>query len=445
MSDLKNTVINFLEKYNLTDKTIIVGFSGGHDSICLLDVISKISSEYKGITLIAAHFNHNWRGEESKAEQERCREYCKKNNIEFYTKTANVSMKKSEAVARAIRYDFFEKAMKDCNADALLTAHNKNDNAETVIYRVIKGTGITGLRGILPKVNSIYRPLLAVTRDEIDEYLKENDLIPNEDSSNNDTKYKRNFIRHKLIPMAKEINQNIVDSLNTLSMVSSDEFNIIDEYMKLIKAQIFSEKTLLTQKYLPLSNFVKRKIIYDLLVENDIDYDSEKIYNIYTFVEENSKSKSGKKISISKGVWLFVNEKIIEIVYKTEKNTSELNIRLEGEYEFGDYMFEITSVFDLPDKFPSDSKNFAYIDLSENDLDFVLRTRRDGDIINPLGMKGSMKLKKYLISKSVPQHKKDNLILLCKENEVFWVAGLGLSNKIHVTDKPTHKISIKHK
>lgn len=442
---LKDKVSEFLNKYHLTDKTLVVGFSGGHDSMCLLDILFRLSSVLS-FKLVAAHLNHNWRGIESKMEQDVCRKFCEERQIEFYTKTAALNMKQSEAVARAMRYDFFTRAIEKYKADALLTAHNKDDNAETLLYRVIKGTGVTGLKGIAENRDYIYRPLLDVTREEIDEYCESNNLLPNNDSSNADVKYKRNFIRHNLLPMAKEINENVVDALQSLSRVASDESAIIDEYMDYVKSVIIVNGSIITERYMNLSAPVKRKLIYDMVVAHNLDYDSDKIYNLYKFAEENHTSQNGTKMSLTSGLWLFVSSQIIEIITKTPKLEDEVLVRLEGSYEIGDYVFEISSYAgeDIT-KFPADTSYTAYVDLRDIDLDFVLRTRHDGDIINPLGMVGTMKLKKYLISKSVPQHKKDDLILLCKDNEVLWVAGLGLSNKILVTDKPTHKIVLRSK
>ncbi len=443
---MKDKVLEFLNKYNLTDKTIIVGFSGGHDSMCLLDILFKLSTKYP-FKLIAAHFNHNWRGVEAKMEQDICRKFCEDRQIEFYTKTAALNIKQSEAVARAMRYDFFNRAIQKYNADALFTAHNKNDNAETILYRVIKGTGVTGLKGIAEKRDNIYRPLIDITRDDIDEYCQDNNLIPNNDSSNENVKYKRNFIRHKLIPMAEEINENVLDSLTSLARVAADESRIIDEYMHYVKSVVMVNDSIVTERYINMSPAVKRKLIYDLVTSQKLDYDSQKIYEIYDFIEQNRDSNSGTKMSLSSGLWLYVSSKIIELVVKTPKLEDEVLVRLEGSYEIGDYIFEIsTYAGDDISSYPPDNSYTAYINLTDVDLDFVLRTRKDGDIINPLGMSGSMKLKKYLISKSVPQHKKDDLILLCTpDNEVLWVAGLGLSNKIQVTDKPTHKITLRKK
>ena len=345
-----------------------------------------------------------------------------------------------------MRYDFFDNEIKEFNSDGLITAHNKNDNAETVLYRIIKGTGIKGLKGIAEKRDYIYRPLLDITRDEIDEYCKNNNLTPNNDSSNENIKYKRNFIRHKLIPLATEINENAIESIVSLSKVATDESNIIDEYMEYVKSAVMQDNYIQSPNYLALSEPVKRRLLYDLITSHNIDYDSEKIYNLYEFIKDNISSNSGVKTSLTKGLWLYVSSRTIEIITKTEKVQEEVLIRLEGTYEIGNKIFEIsTYAGENIEEFPDDNSYTAFINLRDIDLDLTLRTRRDGDIINPLGMSGSMKLKKYLISKSIPQHKKDNLILLCKDNEVLWVAGIGLSNKIHVTDIPTHKISLRGK
>ena len=150
MQDIVGRVAEFLKRYNLQDKTVIVGFSGGFDSMCLLDVLSKIKElpDFYDLNVVAAHFNHNWRGEESLREQEVCRIFASAKGMEFYTKTAPKNIKKTENDARIARYEFFEEAYEEYDADAVFTAHNYDDNAETLLYRIVKGTGIVGLRGI---------------------------------------------------------------------------------------------------------------------------------------------------------------------------------------------------------------------------------------------------------------------------------------------------------
>ena len=133
-------VSKFLKKYQLEDKTIIVGFSGGFDSMCLLDILSKLhnTEEFKELNIIAAHFNHNWRGAEALKEQEICKLFASSKGFEFYTKTGAVPLKKSENEARLARYEFFEDAYEYYDADAVFTAHNRDDNAETVLLRLME-------------------------------------------------------------------------------------------------------------------------------------------------------------------------------------------------------------------------------------------------------------------------------------------------------------------
>ena len=143
---MKETVKNIIQKYiNIScESTFIVGFSGGWDSMCLLDIMNKLSKEY-GFLLVAAHLNHNWRGKESEEEKERCLAFCEENDITFISDTLPEGTKASEAIARELRYDFFKRTAQEFEADAILTAHTKSDNAETILYRIIKGTGLNGL------------------------------------------------------------------------------------------------------------------------------------------------------------------------------------------------------------------------------------------------------------------------------------------------------------
>lgn len=242
-------IADFLRRYELQDKTIIVGFSGGYDSMCLLDILSKLKEqeEFWEMSVIAAHFNHNWRGEEALKEQEVCRLFAASRGMDFYTKTAPNGLKKSENEARIARYEFFEEAFEEYDADAVFTAHNKDDNAETVLYRVTKGTGLVGLKGISVKRNCFYRPLLKITRSEIVNYCEENNLNPNNDSSNADISYKRNYLRLNIIPALEKINPSVKESLNTLAEVATSENEIIEEYLSTLRDKVMQGDSMSTQ------------------------------------------------------------------------------------------------------------------------------------------------------------------------------------------------------
>ena len=400
-----NTVNDFIKKYKLSG-TFLVAFSGGYDSMCLLNILCDL-----GYKPVAIHLNHNWRGEESRKEEENCKNFAKLKDIEFYSETLSDNIAKTETSAREARYEFFEKCAKKFNSNVIFTAHNFEDNAETVIYRIIKGTGTIGLQGIAEHRNIYYRPLLSVSRTDIENYCKEHNLNPNKDSSNENTKYKRNLIRKKIIPLMKEINPNVINAVNSLSEIAKEEFD--------------------NQKFK----------IRQLLIDNKIDYDRKKIEEINDFLNENKTSKSGKRMSLGENLWLFVNSKGFEIITKTQKSDNKIKIEKEGEYRFENYIFSVKP-FDTQIKtFPNDKEFKAFISVDK--IDFVLRHRQDGDFIKPLGTKGSQKIKKYLNEKKIPQHKKDELVFLCKDSEVIWAAGLGLSETVKVTNNPTHILELR--
>ncbi len=450
MQSIVSKVIDFLKKYNLQDKTVVVGFSGGFDSMCLLDVLSDIKNmpDFYDLHIIAAHFNHNWRGEESLKEQEVCRNFANSKGLEFYTKTAAGNIRKTENDARIARYEFFQNAYDEYDADAVFTAHNYDDNAETVLYRIIKGTGILGLKGIQEKRDYFYRPLLGVKRSEIIDYCNEKELSPNRDSSNSNIIYNRNYLRLNVIPGLEKINQNVKDAINTLSEIARCDNDIIEEYLEPIMEKVFCGNGKINPDvYRALSEPVKKRVLHVFIQSLDLDYDYKKINEIYDFIESNITQRNGSTKSLATARWLYADEKTIEVIPPKKEaleeieKTPEINIEKEGEYTYGSRIFILKKysgwkLFSFPE---SDSK-LAYVDFSGVNFPLTLRTRRDGDVISPFGMSGSMKLKKYLNSKGVPRHLRDELILLCSDKEVLWVVGVGLSNKISVKDRPTHII-----
>lgn len=407
--------------------------------MCLLHALSQIKTECS-LELVGAHFNHNWRGDASKNEQIECEKFCKLRNIEFFTQTAPSDSKKTETVARELRYDFFEKAQKKYNTNIVFTAHNFEDNAETLIYRISKGTGIVGLKGIQQKRANYYRPLIEIKRADIENYCKENNLYPNNDSSNNNTVYKRNLIRHKIIPELKRINPNVVNSINNLSKIAQCELSILDEYLDKIKTDLIQNNTIKTEKFSELSPALKQKIIYDYIYSSEIDYDFKLIENAVEFLTETIQNKKVSKFSLDRTHWLYADSKRIEIITNKEKNNDEIEITKEGSYSFNNKTLTITK-YQKENPITKD-ETCIYADLSGYKK-LTLRTRRQGDIIQPLGFDGTMKLKKYLMSKKIAQHARDNLILLCDEKEVLWVAGIGLSEKIKTTKISTHKLELK--
>lgn len=442
------TVEKFLTKYDLlnSDKSYLVGFSGGADSLCLLDILNSICQNHN-IKLVAMHVNHNWRGEESHKEMDFCKSFCEQNGIDFLSTTLE-GVKHSELAAREARQEFFKECAEQYKNPVIFTGHSATDNAETLIYRIAKGTGIPGLCGILPKqeMNGLvfYRPLLQFSRNDNFNYCKERNLDFNTDSSNSDVKYKRNFIRHEIMPKFREINENSEKALNQLSNLAKNEECIVNEYLQLIYKEIREEDKFKTKKFLNLSFSLQLKIIYNEFLKNNIDYDYSKILGVLNFIEENSNKKSGTRCSITTDLWLFVSSREFYFINDLQgKTTQSVDITQEGSYDIGGMTFTIEKYIGKVEKFPKETEDIAYVDLSAfKKSSLTLRTRQNGDIITPFGMQGSMKLKKYFNSKKIPQHEKDSLALLCSGNEVLWVIGVGLSEKIKVVQNPTHVIKL---
>lgn len=422
-------VETFLNKYNLLrpDISIIVAFSGGYDSMCLLHIMKLLSAKY-GFNLIAAHLNHAWRGIESDIEEENCRKFA--NDITFYSEKLSDEIPHTETAAREARYAFFEKCAKKYNSTAVLTAHNADDNAETVLYRIIHGTGITGLEGIKEHRDIYYRPLLKVYREEIENYCKLNCLTPNCDSSNLDTKYVRNKIRHEIFPLIPDIKEK----LNSLSEYAKEANEIIND--KLFPLQDYK-----TSEFIKLNYAYKCAVMHKFFRDNDIEYDRKRIESAIQFIIENANSKSGKTLSLTTDFWLFVNEDKMELVSKESK--SDLNVKIDklGVYNLGNVKFLLEKCDVLPEKFPNDNEYTAYLNFDS--LDFRIRTRLDGDIISPLGMSGTQKLKKYFNGKKIPKHNRDRVILLTKGNEVLWAAGVGISERVKAKKAPCYKVELK--
>lgn len=450
---IKN-IKDFLKRHALlsSNNTLLVAFSGGIDSLSMLDALYKISKEH-GFKLVAAHLNHNWRGLESKLEADRAEEYCLVRNIEFYLKTLPEDLPKTELEARNQRYLFLNYVAKETRATGILTGHTLSDQVETVLYRIIKGTGTIGLKGI-PEVRyqddgpPIYRPILTLTREETLRYCEENNLNPNIDSSNLKQDFVRNRIRLSLIPELKTYNQNIEQSILRLSELSHDAENLIEEYLAKINYDIYgNNQEISTKKFLELSDSAKRRIILDILISNGLDYESKKVEEILNFIKENGALKSGNTLSLTENKWLFVSERIIKIIssIKSDMIKSSYVVNLNGETHFRELgkVLKVSSwKGDKLDLFPKESSRVAYVDLSQINEPLSLRTRREGDRIQPFGMKEKVKLKKYLINKGIPEFERDKLLILATEAEILWVVGVGMSELLRVKNIPTHVLEI---
>lgn len=270
---LKEEVLKTIETYNLIEMNdkIVIGVSGGPDSICLLHVLYGLK-EKLGIEIVVAHVNHMLR-DVADLETEYVQNFCKKLGIQCYVKKADIleisktQKKGTEEVGRQVRYDFFDEVAKKTNSNKIATAHNSNDRAETVILNILRGSGLSGLKGIEPiRDNKYIRPLINTDRQDIENYCNDNKLEPKYDKTNNENIYTRNKVRNIVIPyIKKEFNPNIIKTINRLSSLATEE----NEYLQAITKQEFEnlliEKTeniiLDLHKFNSLNLVIKRRLI----------------------------------------------------------------------------------------------------------------------------------------------------------------------------------------
>ena len=249
---MKDRVLKTIKKNRLIvngDK-IVLGVSGGPDSISMLNILRELKEEGTlQFNMVVAHINHMIR-EEAIEDEKYVEDYCKKNGIECYVKRINVieyaqnNKIGTEEAGRKARYDFFDEIAQKTNADKIAIAHNKNDKIETIIMHILRGSGLSGLKGIEPIRNNRYiRPLIDCERQEIEDYCEKEKLNPRIDKTNFENNYTRNKIRNIVIPYIKEeFNPNIIETINRLSEVITAEENYMDKIVKEIYGKILIEK-----------------------------------------------------------------------------------------------------------------------------------------------------------------------------------------------------------
>ena len=274
---MKEKVLKTIEQFNLIESgdRIVIGVSGGPDSMCLLNILKDIMED-KNINLsfniCVAHINHKIR-KEADEETRYVKEYCEKNNIPIYIKEAEVikiAEKEKiglEEAGRNVRYNFFEEVLKKTNSNKIAIAHNLNDRAETVLMNLIRGSGPLGLKGIEAKRNKYIRPLIQINRKQIEEYCEKEKLDPKFDKSNKDNTYTRNKIRNQLIPyLQREFNPNIIEAITKLSEIIEDEQNYLEKivnniYTNLLVEECEREIILNLKEFNKQDVVIKRKLI----------------------------------------------------------------------------------------------------------------------------------------------------------------------------------------
>ena len=298
-------VLSTIKKYNLIENgdKVVLAVSGGPDSIAMLDILNKIRLENViKFDIVVAHINHGLR-ENAKFDEEYVQEFCKRINVQFFVLHANIKeiaereKRGLEETGRNVRYDFFNKVKSEVGANKIAIAHNANDNVETIIMNIIRGSGLSGLKGIEVISNNYIRPLIEIERVIIEDYCKNENLNPRHDESNDENIYTRNKIRNIAIPYIKEeLNPNIVETITRLSGIAKDDLNYLDlQTENAYKEMCLEEKNLKNDVYNEDSESI---IILDLKRFNKENVAIQKRVILYSINKIFGTTKGIEKIHI---------------------------------------------------------------------------------------------------------------------------------------------------
>ena len=380
--------------------TVIVALSGGADSVCLLHNLVLLKDKYN-LKVMACHLNHHLRGEESNSDMEFCKELCRQNNIELFVKEVDIDKLSNELkisheeCGRNCRYEFFNSLAEKYNAK-IATAHNSDDNLETTIYNMTRGALLKGLSGI-PKVRDyIIRPLINTSREIIEEYCKGYGLKYVTDSTNLTDEYTRNKIRHNVIPVLKEINPSVENTVLQMNSTLSEIAEYIEKSGQLLLKIAQSGEGYLTNKLRDANIVVLKEAIAILFRQNHFSYSRKHIEETLTIIENGGKINLKKKLSAINKQGLFRIAKTND----TEFYSAKINIEKPIVYNDKVISFENVKINGKFDKFAS--KNYISSDIITPSL--RLRNRLAGDTIYLAKRKVTKSLKKLMNELKIPDY-----------------------------------------
>lgn len=424
---MEKLVTNFFKVNNLklNNKTIVVAVSTGVDSMVLLNIFNNIKNEYK-LKIHIAHVNHQVR-QESKIEEEFLKDYAKANNLEFHLKRLTAPEDKNfQSFAREERYSFFNEVIDEVKADYLLLAHHANDNMETIIMRLLRGSnlrGYAGIKGVTSYENySLVRPLIEVDKEDLLEYAKEQNLTYFEDSSNIEDIYTRNRIRKDIIPVIiseeKDASSKFLELSKTLfeasDIISSKVVNIINTYNKK-EDEISFQK----EEFLKLSEFFQIEVLFEILKK----YKLSKA-NIIEIINLIKSSKANLKVEFKESFTLVKEyDKITLLFYLDKPFDFEMIIDKVGTYTINDTIAVFVLKSDVNNKEKASSLWY-----NSSMLPVKIRSRKAGDKI--LLESGFKKVKDLLIDLKVGVLKRDKVIILEKDEDILAILGIRKSIKL---------------
>ena len=426
----------------MSDKPVIVGFSGGSDSVGLLSVLNSL-----GFHCIAAHCNFHLRENESDRDALFCRNFAAQHQLTFekidfdtrpYAARQHISI---EMAARTLRYEWFETLRIKHDAQAIAVAHHRDDSAETMLLNMIRGAGIRGLCGIRPRNGWVVRPFLCVGKDEINRYVADHQLPFVTDSSNLSDEFTRNFIRLRLIPLMKEVNPSVEETLSRTATHLADVETI---YLEMIE----NAKNILLKK---TGDGVFSISINKLLLQTAPQTVLYELLRPFGFTRSVSKDifcslsgESGKIFETPDSSHQLLKDRTELFVYKKPEQTAEIYpINVDGldsnqlPIRLSFRKVEVNNTFEI-----EKSPLTATFDYDKIDFPLFLRKWRPGDWFVPFGMKGRQKISDYFTDHKFTILEKNKTWLLCSGNDIAWMVGKRVDNRFTVDSHTKYALVI---
>ncbi len=428
-----NIFLNTLKKNSLIKENdgIIVGVSGGADSVCLLNLLLKVRNKYK-LRIYAVHVNHGIRGETADKDEAFVKEMCEGLGVELLIYRYNVpEMAKElkttvENAGRIARKQAFKEVLELKKADKIAVAHHKNDNAETFLMRVIRGSGLNGLSAIQYKNGDIIRPLLDVNRKDIERYLENNNIKYVNDETNFNDNYTRNFIRLRLLPLIeKELNPSVSDVFAQSAKICAEDNRFLDKLaVKAYEECLIEEGSLDIIKLKQLEPPILRRVLR-IALESFMPGCVDVSFKHITSIEEMIFKKSGITVNLLNNIKVSHYYNVL-YVYKNDIKTPEYcyNLTINN----GVYIKEIGKTIGIYDeeikcaKNPCCTKNINYDKIKFiGSSGLCVRSRKKGDAVFIKSMGGHKKISDYLKDLKIPVHKRNSLALLADDSEVLMI------------------------
>lgn len=439
--NLYGEILRKNKKDNLVEKNdkIVVGFSGGPDSVFLVEMLMKLR-ENINFDMVLVHINHLLRGENSDGDEKFSIEYGKKKGLQVFSRKINITALGKdigltlEEAGRKARYDLFKEVFEKIGANKIALAHNKDDQLETFMFRLTRGAGLEGLEGIVAKRDVYIRPISEIYKKDIVEYLNKNSIPYRIDETNFENEFTRNSIRLDLIPfIEKRYNPKFKDKLYSLI----EEIREVNKVLEIRLEEYVVNNKLSIEKLKKLDKYLLSKVLIQYLYSYGIEVSRKKIQLIEDILDKGG----SKDISLNGEFVLKKEYDFLAIEKNTKKENQcikEMELEIPGQIIFGEYVIEAS----FTDKILYDNQNF-YTSLKMGDK-LKIRSRKDGDRIIPIGMTSEKKVKDILINEKVPKEKRDTIPLVLYNEEIVWIAGIKGNEKYKNSDyKSCVKLNIR--